>query len=360
MARALAERIEDLAAQLLPGARRDGRLLRCGSLAGEVSNSLVVHLAGPRRGRWHEYNGGIGGDALDLVAQTKFAGDIRAALVWAPGWLGLDHHHDPIEIERQRERARAIAQESDRTAEDHRQRRRAEAKRIWLAAAPLREGDLVDRYLRGRGIDLSSLSRLPGALRCHPTLYHAKSGRAWPAMVAAIAAADGVHVATQRTWLKEQRDGSVTKAPLGPDAKMTLGPFRHAGGAVHLTRGISGLPWQLAPEGEAVAFSEGIEDGLTFATIRPDLRVAACSTSLAYLAHVALPPRCGEVVVIGQNDRRGSDAMRAQASGIASLRARGIAVSVFRPPVFVKDINEYATWLRRMPEQAALDKSVAF
>jgi hypothetical protein len=52
--------------------------------------------------------------------------------------------------------------------------------------------------------------------------------------------------------------------------------------------------------------------------------------------------------------------MRAQASGIASLRARGIAVSVFRPPVFVKDINEYATWLRRMPEQAALDKSVAF
>lgn len=63
----------------------------------------------------------------------------------------------------------------------------------------------VWRYLAGRGIDLARLPRLPGSLRCHPGLWHAKSGRYWPAMVAAIGGVGSqgklVHAATQRTWL---------------------------------------------------------------------------------------------------------------------------------------------------------------
>lgn len=346
VARALDERIEALALHLLPGARCDGRVLRCGSLAGEAGSSLSVQIAGAKRGRWYEHNGQFGGDALDLVAQAKFAGDLREALAWGRDWLGLDSR-DQGEVERHRERARIIARERERCAAGERQKRQVDAKRIWLAAAPLREGDPVWRYLSGRGIDLSRLPRPPGALRCHPNLYHVKSGRAWPAMVAAISGADGVHVATQRTWLEIQLDGAVMKAPLGADAKMTLGAFRHAGGAVHLTRGASGLPWQRTPEGEAVAFSEGVEDGLTFACARPDLRVAACATSLAYLAHVALPPGAKRVIVVAQNDPKGSDAMRAQRKGIDGLRARGLRVAVLRPPVFVKDINDWARWLAR-------------
>lgn len=355
VARLLGEQIQRLAPQLLAGRPwRDGDIWRWGSLAGEEGQSLAVWVAGPRRGRWREFNGGDHGDALDLVAQTRFAGDVGEALKWACDWLGLGALSDG-ERERQAERARQAAARRDAEHQRRVAHRQQDAKRIWLAGKPLEPGDIVWRYLAGRGIALERLPRLPGALRCHPGLHH-KSGGAWPAMVAAISGIEAgrtAHVATQRTWLAAQSNGEVKKAPLGPDAKMTLGPFRHCGGMIHLTRGASGRPWGEAPPGETVAIAEGSEDGLTFACWRPDLRVAACATSLAYLAHVALPPGCAEVIVIGQNDPRGSEAMRAQAKGIAGLRARGVRVAVFRPPVFVKDSNDYAQWLRTTAGEAA-------
>lgn len=356
----LGERMARLAPQLLSGAPlRAGEVWRWGSLAGEEGQSLAVWVAGPKRGRWYEFSGGFGGDALDLVAQTRCAnshgGDIGEALRWARDWLGLGQLSDD-EQRRQAERARQAAARRDAEDKRRRENRARDAKAMWLAAAPLQPGDAVWRYLAGRGIDLAKLPRRPGAIRVHPGLAH-KSGAIYPAMVAAITGiVDGqaVHVATQRTWLQVQSNGQVNKAPLGPDAKMSLGPFRYCGGAIHLTRGIGGKPWNDALPGATVAFAEGSEDGLTFACARPDIRTAACATSLAYLAHVALPPGCARVIVIGQNDPRGSDAMRAQAKGIAGLRARGLAVAVLRPPVFVKDLNDWAQWLARaVPEEVA-------
>lgn len=343
VAHMLGERIEALAPQLLPGGRRDGRLWRAGSLLGEAGQSLAVEIRGSKRGRWWEFNGGFGGDALDLVAQCCCGGDLGRALEWARNWLGLGRL-DETELARQRQRlAKAAAQQQQNAATDERQRR-ADARRIWLAGAPLRRGDIVWRYLAGRGIELDRLPRLPGSLRCHPGLWHAKSGRYWPAMVAAIAGVDPhgkpVHAATHRTWLEVRQDGRVTKAPLGADAKMSLGPFRAVGGAVHLTRGDGNHAWGNAIPGAWAAFSEGIEDGLSFACERPDLRVAACATSLAYLANVALPPECGGVVVIRQNDPAGSDADHACARGIAGLRRRGLAVRQVLPPPDYKDFND--------------------
>jgi hypothetical protein len=43
--------------------------------------------------------------------------------------------------------------------------------------------------------------------------------------------------------------------------------------------------------------------------------------------------------------------MAAQRRGIAGLRARAVSVSVLRPPVFVKDINDWAQWLRTRPQE---------
>jgi len=347
---ALAERIEALAAQLLPGGQRDGRLWRCGSLAGEAGQSLAIVLSGPKRGCWFEHNGGLGGSALHLVAQCCCHGDIREAVRWSRDWLGWGQL-DAEERARIAARLRDEAARREQAAERERGWLQREAKRLWLDAKPLQRDDLVWRYLQGRGIELSRLPRLPGALRCHPRLFHRKSGASWPAMVAAIAGLDGSHVATQRTWLEVHDDVRVTKAPLSHDSKMSLGSYRHCGGAIHLTRGASGKAWKEAPEGETVAFAEGIEDALTFACARPDLRVAACATSLAYLAHVALPPGAHEVIVIAQNDPKGSDAMKAQRKGIEGLRLRGYRVSVFRPPVFLKDVNDWAQWLARLPVQ---------
>lgn len=343
VARMLGERIEALAPQLLPGGRPDGRLWRAGSVAGEAGQSLAVELRGAKRGRWFEYNGHIGGDALDLVAQCCCGGDIAEALKWARGWLGLGTLSDD-ELARQRERLAKAAERRQQNAATEARQRRADARKIWLAAAPLRRGDAVWRYLAGRGIDLGLLPRLPGALRCHPGLWHGKSQRYWPAMVAAIAGVDVdgkvTHAATQRTWLEVQRNGRVTKAPLGADAKMSFGPFRDVGGAVHLTRGAGNHAWGNAGAGAWLAVSEGIEDGLSVGCLRPDLRVAACATSLAYLARMALPPGCGGVIVIRQNDPPGSDAEKAAIAGITGVRRRGLPVGQIAPPPEYKDINE--------------------
>jgi phage/plasmid primase-like uncharacterized protein len=89
IAQMLAERMEALAPELLPGGRRTGRDWRCGSVAGEAGTSMVVCLAGERRGRWKDHQAGEGGDALDLV-QSVLGGDTRQAIEWAKRWLGLD------------------------------------------------------------------------------------------------------------------------------------------------------------------------------------------------------------------------------------------------------------------------------
>ncbi len=80
VARMLGERIDSLVVQLLPGGRRDGRLWRCGSVAGELGKSLAVTMYGSKRDRWWEFNGQFGGDALDLVAACCCHGDIGQAL----------------------------------------------------------------------------------------------------------------------------------------------------------------------------------------------------------------------------------------------------------------------------------------
>ncbi|MGE0653971.1 MAG: hypothetical protein AB7P12_19815, partial [Alphaproteobacteria bacterium] len=68
LAAALAERADLLAADLLPGGRREGAEWRCGSLAGEPGKSLSIRITGGKRGLWADFATGEMGDALDLVA----------------------------------------------------------------------------------------------------------------------------------------------------------------------------------------------------------------------------------------------------------------------------------------------------
>lgn len=119
IARLLDERIEALVAQLLPQGRRVGGELRVGSIAGEEGQSMIVHLAGRRRGRWRDFAAGIGGDALDLVAAALHAGDKRAAINWARGWLGIDRA-DPGKIEAARAQVARAATARQRAAEGRR------------------------------------------------------------------------------------------------------------------------------------------------------------------------------------------------------------------------------------------------
>jgi len=79
----LGDRIDALARDILgEPALKQRRAWRWGS-----HHSLLVHVAGERRGHWYSFEAERGGDALDLVAWALNM-DGRAALAWARVWLG--------------------------------------------------------------------------------------------------------------------------------------------------------------------------------------------------------------------------------------------------------------------------------
>lgn len=338
--RMLSARTDELVLQLLPRATRDARYWTVGSLGGEPGQSLVIRRRDGGRyqaGDWIDYASGQHGDGLDLIAEIECAGDKKAAVAWAKSWLGLDGT-DPERLRHTRRQVER-AEQRPSAAEDDPAEHRAAALRIFLAAAPLRAGCLVTRYLAGRAIDLAYLAtlnrgRLPRAIRCHPALWNKESSRKWPAMVALIEGADGVQT-LHRTWLELRGDGRVTKAPLDKP-KMVLGPY--AGGAIRLWRGASGRAWKDHDPALPLWVSEGIEDGISVAIAAPEHRIAA-AISQSNIGGVILPPGCSQVVLIGQNDTK-PDAIRGGQSAIQRLTERGITVDSVHPPAAFKDFND--------------------
>jgi hypothetical protein len=82
-ARRLGDRIEDLARDLLGEPVSKQRA----SWRFGAHESLLINVAGERRGRWYSFEEQRGGDALDLVAWTRRVAT-RDALSWARQWLG--------------------------------------------------------------------------------------------------------------------------------------------------------------------------------------------------------------------------------------------------------------------------------
>lgn len=289
LVRMLAARMEHLAPELLPAARREGNLLRVGSIDGEAGKSLAVYLRGPRAGHWTDYASGEHGDALDLVRATRHC-TTREALAWARGWLGLAERGEPSPAS-----TRQVAGAPQPPPDDD-YRRRA-ALRIWLAAEPALRATPADAYLRRRGIDLSELGRQPRALRFHHRLWSRECGAHLPALVAAVSRGGefrGIH----RTFLAKTPEGAWAKAALA-SPKLSLGAI--AGAVIPLQRGASGKPLRAAPEGETAVIGEGIETCLSIAIACPELRVL-CGVSLGNLAAIDLPAAITTVILAADND----------------------------------------------------------
>jgi len=338
VARELAARIDLLVLELLPGGHREGHWWRAGDLDGSPGRSLLVNLSGPRRGRWKNFAGDEGGDSLDLVAQSRCGGDLRAALAWGRSWLG-------------RKPSSPISGSSDRRPADLRPPTLEETQRavatIWNVARPLQRGDAVTRYFAGRAIDLAALAaanygRLPGVLCCHPNLRNEESGRCWPAVVAAIANPAGELAAVHRIWLapgsRENPDtGKMVKAPLAAP-KRSRGSYT-PGGIIRLWRGSSGRPWDAAGGDETLAIAEGIEDALTVAQAWPYRRVG-CGVSLSAMLTIAVPAAIGRLVLVADNDPPFAPSTTLLRRVRQRFRDEGREVWLLRPPPAIKDINQ--------------------
>lgn len=332
VARMLGERIEDLARELLPGGRRDGAEYRAGSLAGEAGKSLAVRIRGAKRGVWSDFNGGIGGDALDLVAQARFGGDKGDAIRWALAWLGIGADAPP---EARPVSARAAQAEA---VDEEVERRRRKALAMFLEAPPGMAGTPVEAYLAGRGIHLAELGRQPAALRYHSACWCSEVRRTLPAMLGAITDGNGQHIATHRTWLQQDAEGMWRKARLRTPKKV-LGAS--AGGMIPLQRGASGKPLRQAPEGETVAAAEGIETALSVAVSCPGLRVVA-AVSLSNFARLNLPPAVRTLILCADNDDGNAMAQATLARAVEHHQAQGRQVRVARSPVG-SDFNDALT-----------------
>lgn len=343
IARRLDEHARTLAQELLPAGRLiDGRWCvgDIQNTPAEKSGSLKLDLTGDKRGYWHDFATGESGDMLDLVAIRRCGGDIKAAVRWAKDYLGIDEHDLKARTDQARARiARAEAQAEAEKVPPRDDEKRKRAVALWLAAEPHIRGTPVHRYLRGRGIDLSKVGSQPAALRYAPACYHGPTARRFPAMVARVVDASGVHVSTHRTFLQEHDDGRVTKADLGEQAKMVLGGYR--GGMIRIANGDP-----TGPHGHEVVITEGIEDALTLMRVFPAHRIVT-SIAVTNMGNLLFPPEITSVVLALDNDpvkagRAKTD--KAVNKAYWQHKGRKLAVRTLLPPADAKDFNE---WIER-------------
>jgi hypothetical protein len=329
---------ENLAVELLPGGKREGREWVAGDLHGSSGRGVSVCIGGSKVGRWADFQGGGGsGDLLDLVAATRTGGDKGEALKWARAWLGLSG-----------ERVREVAPPPPRPRQDPQHvaaRRHKIALKIFGVEAQPWPGTPVEHYLHGRGIRRADLVHVPNALRFNPECLCPERNRAAPAMVACIMRGSemiGVH----RTWIEPAGSGAAArganigawkKAPLR-SAKKVLGEQR--GGYIPLARGASGQPLARAPAGDVVALCEGIEDGLTIATEMPDWRVLA-AINVGNLGNLDLPASIGTVVLCLDRDGENQSSAAAIEAAVQRYTNEGRDVREARPPEGFKDFNDW-------------------
>jgi hypothetical protein len=170
-----------------------------------------------------------------------------------------------------------------------RKRRISRALAWWRAGMTVRPCDPVDRYLRGRGLDLPARAR--DVLRYASDLRHDLVAGRRPAMLARVDDVFGELVGVHATYLSVSEDGRVAQDPglKGSGiAKMTRGVLK--GGAI-----------RLYPSDATLGLAEGIEDALS-AHAQTGLPVWAAMDA-GKLAAVRLPFEVGEVVIFADRDK---------------------------------------------------------
>jgi hypothetical protein len=330
-------KVREIAAELLPNGREECGYWRTGSIADEPGQSLAVTLRGPDQGMWcdHSCRGTAqgGGDIIQLVEMAAFRGNRGEAIAWLKSRLGLDGL-DPGRLRKMQAEAAEAREKNDREAAATAEDKRRKALGLFLRGQPIKDTP-VELYLATRGISLEALGRVPNALAFHAEVWNVEAGRKLPCMLAAIVR-QGRHIATHRTWIAPDGKGGWTKADL-EEPKKVLGSFK--GGHIPLTRARAARRSRRSTPASTCGRREGIEDGLSVAVARPQLRVVA-GVTLGNLGELVLPDQVGRLVIIGQRDTK-PKTLEALERAIGAQQERGREVWLTPPPAGgFKDVNE--------------------
>jgi hypothetical protein len=324
--------------------------------------SFKVNLGGAWIGQYKDFATGEKGDLLDLVMHRNFAGNKADAIKWAKSYLQMDDM-DPARVAQSRRETAERTRTFDEDAALQAEVKKRGARTLWLSGQPI-DGTPAARYLEARGISLERLGHWPNALRYHAEVYHKDARVKLPCMLAMMVTPDGAHVATHRTFLARcpstRRWVKAENGDVGVPAKQSKMVIGKSGGSfVPLRKGASQRSMKDIRQLERVDVTEGIEDGLTIAMARPDLRVLA-GYSLSNLGVIEFPKdRVGPLVLVC--DRDNVDAVAGGAGrqidtlerAIARQQARGIRVQIVMPPIGTKDFN---AWLQALSQQSEKDE----
>lgn len=248
--------------------------------AGAKASQMAVRTKGPARGQFIDFVSGDKGDAIQLVAYGLEGATSREAQARAVEWafdrFGLGEI-DQGQRERIALEARARRSAAEAQAQRDLEAARTRARKTFFSASEGIRGTPVETYLESRGIRLSRLPALPPAFRfmAQAEYWMDPARPRYPALITAMVDGDGKLGACHWTFLKPDGSGKadVEKAKLMYPATNGL--------VIRIANGADGLsPEKAAGENRAglCALLEGIEDGLTLAMERHDLRIWAAGS----------------------------------------------------------------------------------
>ncbi|AHE55523.1 DUF7146 domain-containing protein [Sphingomonas sanxanigenens] len=239
------------------------------------------------------------------------------------------------------------AERARRTEEDAADREAAiaEARRIWDDASEAADSP-AEVYARSRGI----IMPLPPSIR-FTRVYawidreNGEVGPDLPALIGAVTDGNGEVIGLQRIFLAK---GGHAKASMRKPKK-SLGRIR--GGALRLDHAIVRDAWAnegvglLPPDDprSEVIITEGPEDGLSLAQEMPARRVWV-ALGTAMMPEVQFPPEVRSIVIAGQNDKAGHDAVKKAGEALAE---RGFGVRTMFPAPEFKDWNDQLRGIRK-------------
>jgi hypothetical protein len=235
------------------------RCWRCGIHGDPVSLAalIVVGTIRPRADQWSAVRRACADVGLCSENGSSIAGNRRSAM--------LETFH-----RRREEQASAEVR--------RRQQRVRDARHLWRSARPA-SGSLVENYLRSRALYLAPP---PCSLRFAEALFHHPTGKAFPAMVAAVRDVTGRVVAVHETFLAP--DGMCKAAVAKP--RLMVGPV--SGGAVRFG------------DGRELIITEGVENALS--AVQACQLPAYAALSATGIRLLIMPPYVRRVTVFADGD----------------------------------------------------------
>lgn len=268
--------------------------------------SLAIYAQGPKRGLWYDFEAGVGGDPLGLVAYVHRS-SVADALSWSRRWLG--HSAGLLAGQRHPSAPPIYTGESRRTRPSFPNWSEEMAIALWRSGrSPA--GTAAEAYLKSRGLSLP----VDAPLRFAPVAWrNPNNGPPGPAMLAQLTRPEtnepvGIHV----TYLRDDGSGKAD----GPGQKVILGRT----GVVRL------VPDEEVTVGLGLA--EGIETSLAIMQ-RIGWRPVWAATSAGAIARFSVLSGIEALTLFADPDHAGIGAARVCASRWSE---EGREVRIIRPP----------------------------